>query len=154
MSTYELLLFGHLLAAMAWVGGGLMSQMFYLRARAAGPDAVARFAKDAEWIGQRLMAPASLLVLVLGILLVIEVDGYDFSQFWISAALGMFAISFLTGILFLGPESGRIGAMSDERGASDPEVQQRIGRILLVSRIELLLLVLIVLDMVLKPGFP
>ena len=39
-------------------------------------------------------------------------------------------------------------------GLSDPEVQQRIGRVVMISRIEFFLLVLIVLDMVLKPGFP
>ena len=154
MSTYELLLFGHLLAAMIWVGGGLLSQMYYLRARAAGPEAVGRFAKDAEWIGMRVMTPASLSVLIFGILLVLELDAYDFSQFWISAALAMFALSFLTGLTFLGPESGRIGKLSEELGAAHPDVQRRIGRVVVISRMEFFLLVLIVLDMVVKPGFP
>jgi uncharacterized membrane protein len=152
MSYYEVLLFGHLLAAMVWVGGDLMIQMFYLRARAAGPTAVAQFAKDVEWIGLRLLNTASLLVVILGVLLVIEVDGYEFSQFWISAALAMFLASFITGAGFLGPESGRIAALSEERGPTDPEVQSRISRILLISRIEFVLLVLIVLDMIVKPG--
>jgi hypothetical protein len=51
-----------------------------------------------------------------------------------------------------GPESGRIGKLGEERGPTDPEVQRRIGRILVISRIEFVLLVLIVLVMVLKPG--
>ena len=152
MSTYELLLFGHLLAALVWVGGDFMIQMFYLRARAAGPEAVAGFAKSVEWIGLRVLNTAALLVVAFGVLLVIEVDGYEFSQFWISAALVMFLASAITGAAFLGPESGRISALSEERGPEDPEVQRRIARILLISRIELVLLVLIVLDMVLKPG--
>lgn len=152
MSYFELLLLGHLLAAMAWVGGDLMIQMFYLRARHAGPEAVARFARDVEWIGLRLLNPASFLVVVFGVLMVIDADFYDFSQFWIYAALAMFGVSFITGAGFLGPESGRIGKLADERGPADPEVQRRIARILLVSRIEFILLVLIVVDMVLKPG--
>ena len=152
MSYFELLLLGHLLAAMAWVGGDLMIQMFYLRARHAGPEAVARFARDVEWIGLRLLNPASFLVVVFGVLMVIDADFYDFSQFWIYAALAMFGVSFITGAGFLGPESGRIGKLADERGPADPEVQRRIARILLVSRIEFVLLVLIVVDMVLKPG--
>ena len=152
MSYYEVLLFGHLLAAMVWVGGDLMIQMFYLRARVAGPEAVAQFAKDVEWIGLRVMNIAALLVVVLGVLLVIEVDAYEFSQFWVSAALAMFAVSAITGAGFLGPESGRIAKLSEERGPADPDVQRRIGRILLISRIELVLLILIVLDMVVKPG--
>ena len=152
MSTYEFLLFGHLLAAMTWLGGDLMIQMFYLRARGNGPAAVAQFAKDVDWIGLRIINTAALLVVIFGVLLVIEVDAYEFSQFWISAALGMFLLSFITGAGFLGPESGRIARLSDELGAEHPDVQRRIGRILVISRIEFILLVLIVLDMVLKPG--
>jgi uncharacterized membrane protein len=152
MSYYELLLFAHLVFAMAWVGGDLMIQMFYLRARAAGPEAVAQFTKSVEWIGLRIINPTALLVVIFGVLLVIEVDGYEFSQFWISAALAMFLASFIVGAGFLGPESGRIDKLMEERGPTDPEVQSRVARILLVSRIELVLLVLIVLDMVVKPG--
>ena len=152
MSYYEVLRFGHLLAAMVWVGGDLMIQMFYLRARVAGPEAIAQFAKDVEWIGLRVLNIAALVVVVLGVLLVVEVDAYEFSQFWISAALAMFAASFITGAGFLGPESGRIAKLSEERGPADPGVQRRIARILLISRIELVLLILIVLDMVVKPG--
>jgi len=154
MSTYEFLLVGHLLAAMTWLGGDLMIQMFYLRARVSGPVAVAQFAKDVEWIGLRVINTAALLVVIFGVLLVIDSEVFEFSQFWVSAALAMFLLSAVTGAAFLGPESGRIGKLSDERGADDPEVQSRIGRVLLISRIEFVLLVLIVIDMVLKPGFP
>jgi uncharacterized membrane protein len=152
MSYYEVLLFGHRLAAMAWVGGDLMIQMFYLRARTAGPERVLAFSKEVEWIGLRVLNPASLLVVILGVLLVIEVDGYEFSQFWISAALVMFLASAVTGAGFLGPEAGRIGKLGDELGPTAPKVQRRISRVLLISRIEFVLLVLIVLDMVIKPG--
>ena len=120
MSYYELLLFGHLLAAMVWVGGDLMIQMFYLRARAAGPERMLAFAQEVEWIGLRVLNPAALLVVIFGVLLVIEVDGYEFSQFWISAALAMFLASFVVGAGFLGPESGRIGKLGEERGADGP----------------------------------
>jgi uncharacterized membrane protein len=152
MTYYEALLFGHLLMAMVWVGGGIMLQFMYARAKSRGPEAVAGFASDVEWIGMRVTTPATVLLLLLGILLVVEVDGYDFGQFWILAALGAFAASFITGAGFLGPETGRIARLSDERGPTDPEVQSRIGRLVVISRIELLVIVLIVLDMVLKPG--
>ena len=108
MTTYEFLLFGHLVAVAAWVGTDIALQLFYLRARMAGPEQVARFSGDVEWIGQRLLSPASLLVVIFGVLLVIDQDGYDFSQFWIWIALVAFALSAGTGAGFLGPESGRI----------------------------------------------
>ena len=152
MSYYELLLFGHLIAAMVWVGGDLMIQMFYLRARAAGPERVAAFAGEVAWIGLRVLNVAAIVVVIFGVLLVIEVEAYEFSQFWITAGLALFLASAITGAGFLGPEAGRIGKLSEERGPSDPEVQRRIGRVLLISRIEFVLLVLVVLDMVIKPG--
>lgn len=152
MSYFEFLLFGHLLAVIAWVGGDLMLQMVYLRAKAAGPAQVVQFAKDVEWIGLRVLNPAALLVVIFGVLLVIEVEAYEFSQFWISAGLAMFLASAITGAAFLGPESGRIGKLAGERSSNDPEVQSRIARVAMISRIEFALLVLIVLDMVIKPG--
>ena len=42
--------------------------------------------------------------------------------------------------------------MVEERGPEDPEYLRRLGRIFLVSRIELFLLILVVLDMAVKPG--
>ena len=152
MSYFEFLLFGHLLAAMVWVGGDVMVQLFFLRARLAGPEAVARFARDVDWIGLRVINTAALLVVIFGVLMVVDADFYDFSQFWIYAALAMFAVSAITGAAFLGPESGRVARLSDELGAEHPDVQRRIGRLVVISRVELTLLILIVLDMVLKPG--
>jgi hypothetical protein len=66
--------------------------------------------------------------------------------------LAVFVASFLAGAGFLGPETGRLGKLAEEKGADDPDVQRRIRRVFLISRIELVLLVLVVFDMVVKPG--
>ena len=58
----------------------------------------------------------------------------------------------ITGAGFLGPESARLGKLSAERDPADPEIQQRIKRIFLVSRIDLVVLIVVVADMVFKPG--
>ena len=71
---------------------------------------------------------------------------------WIDVALAVWIASFVVGIGFLGPESGRIGRLIEERGVSAPEVRRRIDRIFLISRIELLFLLIVVVDMVTKPG--
>jgi hypothetical protein len=108
-------------------------------------------AQEAEWFGMRIFLPSSLTVLVLGIIL--TVDGpWDFGQTWIILALIGWGLSFVTGAAFLGPESGRIGKLLAAEGPESPAVRARIQRIFLVSRIELVLLYLIVLDMVVKPG--
>lgn len=151
MTRYELLLALHVLAAIVWIGGALMIQLFAILAdRSRDPDRMATFAKDAERVGMRLFAPTGLLLFVVGVLLVLD-GPWNFSMMWIDLGLAAYALSFLSGLLFIGPESGRIGRLIEARGAADPEVQRRIARIFAISRIELVLLTLIVFDMVAKP---
>jgi hypothetical protein len=68
------------------------------------------------------------------------------------AAIAMFAFSFVSGAFFLGPQSGKLKQMYDAEGTNAPGAPALIRRLFLVSRIELVLMVLIVFDMVLKPG--
>ena len=152
ITLYEVLLFAHLTFVAVWVGGDAMLQFFSLRAQAAGPERAVHFTNDVEWIGSRVLTPSALLVVGFGVWLVIDSPVWEFSQFWISAALAVFIASFITGAGFLGPETGRIGRMAQELGAEAPEVQRRISRVVLISRIELLFLILVIFDMVVKPG--
>ena len=62
------------------------------------------------------------------------------------------AISFITGAVFLGPESGRIGKLIEERGPEDPEMLMRLRRTLTISRVDYVVLLLVVMLMVFKPG--
>ena len=140
----------HVLMAIVWVGGAFMIQLFAFKIMGSDDDRqLARFARDVEFISMRTFIPASLVLVVLGFVLIHQAGwGY---HFWIVFALAVWALSFVTGAGFLGPESGRLGKLIDERGV-DAEVRLRIERLLLVSRVELVLLALVAMDMVLKPG--
>jgi uncharacterized membrane protein len=152
VDLYEALKSIHVLAVVIWVGGAFAVQFFAVRSqRAEDPTRLALFAKDAEWVGQRVFMPASLIVLASGIWAVFE-GPWSFGDVWVLWGLGGAAFSAILGATFLGPESGRIGALINERGASDPEAQRRIGRIYTMSRIELAILFSVVLVMVIKPG--
>ena len=152
MSLYEFLLFVHILMAVTWVGGGIAIQVLAIRAtRAKDPVRTAAVSADAEWMGLRVFMPASILLLVSGIWAASE-GNWDFGQAWISIGFGAFLFSFFLGMTFLGPESGRIKQLVRERSYEDPEVQRRIGRILLFSRIELVVLLVAIWAMVAKPG--
>ena len=141
----------HILGAAIWVGGGFVTQLYGLRAVSPnGALALAPFSREAEFIGQRTFLPASLAVLGTGLWLVSR-DVFEL-QFWNTYGLIVIGISIVTGAGFLGPESGRIGKLAEERGDEDPEVSQRIRRLLVISRIELVLLISVVLVMALKPG--
>ena len=140
----------HIVCAVIWVGGSFMTQLYAIRTQSHGPQAMAVFSKDTEFLGQRTFLPASLILLGTGIWLVSR-DVFTLDD-WVVYGLIVIGLSIVTGAGFLGPESGRIGKLIDERGGADSEVQQRIKRIFLVSRIELVLLFSVVLVMALKPG--
>ena len=153
MTTYELLLFAHIALVTVWLGGSVMMQFFAWRAlRSGAPARMAELTKDIEWIGNRLMIPASLGVLLFGVLLVLE-GPWSFGDDWIVIALALFAVTFLGGALFFGPESGRIGKAIDAGGPESPEAQRRIRRLLALSRADAVVLYLIAYDMVVKPEF-
>ena len=141
----------HVLMAIVWVGGALMIQLFAFRVlKETDDDRIAKFAKDVEFISMRTFIPASLILVALGFVLMHQ--GHWAYQFWVVFALVVWALSFVSGAVFLGPESGRIGKLIEERGGVDAEIRSRIERILFHSRIELALIALITMDMVLKPG--
>ena len=140
----------HILCAVIWVGGASMTQLYALRAQGSGNLTLAPFAKDTEFLGQRTFLPASVILLATGIWLVSR-DVFKLEE-WTIWGLIVIGLSIVTGAGFLGPESGRIGKLIDERGGEDGEVRRRIGRLFTVSRVELALLISVVLVMALKPG--
>ena len=152
MSLYEFLLFVHVLMAVTWVGGDIAIQVLSVRAtRAQDPVRTASLTGDIEWMGLRVFMPASILLLIFGIWTAHE-GNWDFGQAWISIGFAAFLFTFFLGMAFLGPESGRIKKLVEDRSFEDPEVLRRIGRILLFSRLELVVLIVAIWAMVAKPG--
>jgi uncharacterized membrane protein len=150
-TTYQWYLAVHILAAVIWVGGALATQVFAIRATRTSDGArIANFAQDAEWIGMRVFLPSSLILVIFGFMLVGKGD-WDWS-FWLVFALIVWIASVIVGAGFLGPESGRIAKITEREGPDSPQATARLQRIFLISRIELVFLLLVVLDMALKPG--
>jgi uncharacterized membrane protein len=151
LTWYTFLLFVHVTMAVIWVGGGLMMQLFGVRAVMSGdPSRLATLGEDIEWIANRVFIPASLLAFLSGILLVLESDFYGFGDDWIGVGLALYATTFLAGVLFLGPESGRVGKLNAE---GSPEAGARTLRLIMVTRLDLVLLFLLVYTMTVKPDF-
>ena len=154
MTWYEFLLFFHIAMAAIWVGGAAMMQFFGLRAiQAADPRRLAEVGGDIEWIGNRVLVPSSALAVISGVLLVIDSDFFGFGDDWILIGIVLFAISFVAGAAFFGPESGRLGKLVEAEGPSSPAVQAKLRRLLALTRADLMLLFLIIFDMAVKPSW-
>ncbi|MDQ3954978.1 MAG: DUF2269 domain-containing protein [Actinomycetota bacterium] len=152
MRRYELLKTIHVFFAVIWVGGAATTQVLATRlSRANEPVRLAAFAKDVEFVGTRIFTPSSVVVLGAGIWMV-AISGWNFTDLWIVLGLIGIAFSATVGAAFLGPESGRIGKLIEAKGPDDAEVTARLRRIFLVSRVELVVLLLIVINMVVRPG--
>ena len=141
----------HVTGAVLWVGGGLTLTILALKAeRSSEPAEMAMIARQAAFVGERVFAPIGLLVLLAGIGMVANLHlGWGTS--WILIGLIGYAITFLTGLLVLGPQAKRIGQLIETVGAEAAETQAAIKRILLIARVDEGVLLLIVAAMILKP---
>ena len=149
MSYYEVLLLLHIGAATIWLGAGFFLQMLILRAERSDDRELTRgIASNSGWFAQRIFIPASLAVLVLGILLTIE-GPWSFGDLWVVLGLAGYAVSFLVGILVIEPHGKRIHAAM--AAGEQARAAGLIRRINAVSRLELVVLYLVVGAMVLKP---
>jgi uncharacterized membrane protein len=141
----------HVAGAVLWVGGGLTITILALWAeRKQDPVEMATLARQAAFIGERVFAPVGLLVLLAGIAMVVNLH-WGWGTSWIVAGLVGYTITFLTGMLVLGPQAKRIGRLIETKGAEDAETQAAIRRILLIARVDEGVLLLVVAIMVLKP---
>jgi uncharacterized membrane protein len=152
LDRYELLKFVHIVAAMVWVGGVVILQFVALRTIWSGePLRLVAFMRDAEWIGNRVILPSALVVILLGFLLVWD-GPWELTTTWVWLALALYAVSFVLGLFVLTPQAKRIGNRVEAEGAESPGVQAQIKRVLNLGRIDIVLLVAIVYLMVVKPG--
>jgi uncharacterized membrane protein len=141
----------HVTLAVVWVGGGVLLVILALLAqRTNDPDQLVTVARQAAFAGERIFAPAGLIVFLMGIAMMINTN-FGWGKFWVVLGLVGYAATFITGIAVLAPLARKINAVSDERGPTDPEAIALINRILLIARFDIALLLIVVLDMVTKP---
>lgn len=134
-----------------WVGGGfLLTLLGVVAERQRDAEQMAVIAKQAALVGERLFSPASAIVLAAGIAMMINID-WGWGHFWIIAGLIGFASTFTTGIGFLAPRSKKLHELMQTAGPTAPETQAAIREILLIARIDIAVLLLVIVDMVVKP---
>ncbi len=150
-SLYDWLLFLHALAAMVWVGGGIMLAVAAGRVlRDPAPSAISRFTAGLRVLGPLVLAPATLAVVALGLWLVLETAAWDFGQLWIQLGLALFAAAFLVGAI----HQSRT-ALAAERAAAEGDHEEAVRQLTRWSwgyRLIVLLLVAATWDMFMKPA--
>ena len=150
-TLYGWLLFLHVLAAMVWVGGGVMLAVVAGRVlRDPDPGAVGRFTGSLRVLGPLVLAPATVAVLGLGIGLVVDTEAWDFGQLWVQLGLGLFAAAFLVGAVW--QSRSALAATRAAANEDDAEARRQLRRWLAGYWLIVTLLVVAVWDMTTKPG--
>ncbi|HET7856456.1 MAG TPA: DUF2269 family protein [Gaiellaceae bacterium] len=151
MTWYELWLFLHVTAVIAWVGGAGAIQVFgVLTKRAADPAKTAFFVGNVAWTVLRVFLPASVLVVVSGIGLT-ETSFWDWDDPFVAWGLVLWAAISAVAFGYLARAMRQAGARLASEGPS-PELGLRLRNLVWLSRVLLGALLLVVFLMTVKPG--
>jgi uncharacterized membrane protein len=148
---YSIFKWIHVTVAVFWVGGGLTLTILGLRAeRMKDAREIVTVAQQAAFVGEKLFAPAGLVVLLMGIGMVVHQD-LGWGHFWIIAGLIGYAATFATGLGVLAPLAKKIERSAQANGPEHPETIALIQRILLVARVDIAVLLHVDAAMILTP---
>ncbi len=152
MSWYELLLFLHILAMATWFGSGLAIMVLATRAQKVEGQAFGTFAINAGWWAGRAHPAAGVVLLLTGFGMVAEAD-LDLGETWLILALIGLIVAFGIGGALIGRTSTELSKALEANGGNyTSEHRDLANQAILYSRMELAVLVLVIADMVAKPG--
>ncbi len=153
INAYNLLKFVHVLSVIVWIGGVTALSILLWRARSErNREIVSVLVRQAIAFGQRLVGPASGLVLLTGLAMV-GLGRIGFSTFWVVWGLTGIAVHFVFGAVILRRRTMQLGEASAP-GTTDEAALDVAGRRLWQAQlVYLLILASVVWAMVLKPTF-
>jgi uncharacterized membrane protein len=141
----------HVGFAVIWVGGGfLLTVLGLIAERQNDPLQLATVARQAAMVGEKLFTPAAGIVLLAGIAMMLKIN-WGWGHFWVTAGLVGFASTFVTGMAVLAPRAKRLDELMRTAGPYATETQAAIKSILLIARFDMAVLLLVIIDMVVKP---
>lgn len=145
-TSTKILLAVHVLGAVLWVGGGSTLHVLGLRAKKKGRAAMESFVEDASAIGPKFYAPLSVIMLIAGIFLV-KKAGFEQSDVFVQIGYTGWIISFIIGVAVYPRIEKKLSAATDDAG-----YLAAFNTYARVNQIELLVLLLVVINMAVKPG--
>jgi uncharacterized membrane protein len=147
---YNAIKYIHVISAIIWVGGAFFAQILAIRAqRSTDPAELPRLGAALGELGMKVFLPASIVLFVAGVILTLQ--RWAFSQLWISIAIVLWLVSAVTGALYLGPQSARIGKLFTAEGPTSIAGRAALARVFIVSRLELVSFAILVFLMIAKP---
>ncbi len=149
MDWYVVVKFLHIVSAVIWIGGAAMMILLGIRAERSKNDAeMVGVVLQVAWAGERVYVPASISTLVFG--LIAAWLGSLWSELWVILGLCGVAITIGIGIGVLTPRAKRVES-GHKAGGVTADVVAVSHEILTIAKFDLVLLLTVIADMVLKP---
>ncbi|MGH3651007.1 MAG: DUF2269 family protein [Acidimicrobiia bacterium] len=148
MTYREILLVLHIAGAGVWLGTNVVQAVVPPMAARAGAATLIGWYRISSALATRLYIPASVLILVTGVLMVLEIDNYGFDSTFVTIGFAMILIGALLGQFVFGP-GGRTAADAVESG--DPTaIRSSVSRLTTFGVIDTILLLFTITVMVLR----
>lgn len=151
MTRYELLVFLHVFAAVAWVGGVFMAAVLWeVALRAKDYETLVKLIQYDDRLGKIYWMPAVLLVLTAGLGLVLD-GPWQISDSWILLGLAILIGALVLVFTTAFPAARRLDAAVRTSGADSPEARRQLLALRRITWVELAGLAVAVFVMTTKP---
>jgi uncharacterized membrane protein len=152
MTGYELFKFLHVVGAIVWLGSGiglLMLNHQFIRAR--DHQGLLAIGRRTEALGTRLFAPASLVTVGAGIVMVATTSSLGFGDLWILIGFAGLILSGVAQMAVAAPAYARFQTLVDEYGPESEDVADAARGMRLGNVLDIGVLLVVVWAMVAKP---
>lgn len=150
MDLYPWLKTLHILFAIVAVGFNISYGIWQARA-AREPEHTGYALRGIKFLDDRVANPSYAGLLIVGIILVL-IGPYEFDQFWVALAIGLYLVMGAVAFFFYSPTLKRQIAAYESNGAQSPEFIALGNRGRMVGMILAVIVVAIIVLMVVKPG--
>ena len=151
LDLYTILLSVHIICSIIWLGGGFALTVLMTRMRSErNPAVLGGLLQHSSVLGQKIFGPASLLLVIVGFGLVADGD-WDF-KLWLIIGVVAWLAAAVHGAAFMGVQSGKLSELVASGTADAQTIEARLRTITMHGATELFILMLVVVDMVVKPG--
>ncbi|MCW2927781.1 MAG: hypothetical protein JWM86_1749 [Thermoleophilia bacterium] len=135
------------IVAVAWSAG----RGAQVRSKGSAQDVVDYAGTDAR-ISSRVAIPAALIALATGVWLVAAADLDIRSHWYVGTALGAWPVAFLGSTALRGAQLKQAHDIAAKQGAEDEDVRWRIRQVTLITRGELMLLLVAAAVVIIQPA--
>jgi hypothetical protein len=148
MEVPDIILVLHIASAGVWLGANVIQAVVPGLAAPQGVEVVAGWYRVAGQLSKRLYMPASILILITGIVMVLQDDSFSFGSLFVTIGFGMIVIGALLGIFVFGPGSEAV-AEAVESG-DQARIKATTARMATFGVVDTLLLLFTMTAMVLR----